>query len=72
MSVTVVNNQVDRALKVLNRKLVDEGLTKQWKDNEFYIKPSEQRILDAKYTEKRLQKRAFREKIRWILKRKAR
>lgn len=44
MSVTVVNNQVDRALKVLNRKLVDEGLTKQWKDNEVL-----QIMLNASY-----------------------
>ena len=34
MTVDVVNNQVDRALKSLKRKLVEEGLTKQWKANE--------------------------------------
>lgn len=39
---------------------------------QFHIRPSEQRKLDATETQKRLQKRAFKEKIRWILKRKAR
>lgn len=34
VSVDVHNNQVDRALKTLKRKLIDEGLLKQWKANE--------------------------------------
>jgi hypothetical protein len=34
VSVDVVNNQVDRALKTLKRKLVEDGLPKQWKAHE--------------------------------------
>lgn len=34
VSIDVVNNQVDRALKQLRRKLVEEGMAKQWKAQE--------------------------------------
>mgnify|MGYP002389941459 CR=1 FL=1 len=34
VTIDVVNNQVDRALKTLKRKVVEEGLPKQWKAHE--------------------------------------
>lgn len=72
VSVPVWQNNVEKALRTLKRKVVEEGLAKQWKSNEYYIKPAEQRKLDALETAKRLRKRSFKEKMRWIMQRKAR
>jgi small subunit ribosomal protein S21 len=72
ITVDVVNNTVDRALRTLKRKLLEEGFQKEWQANKFYLKPSAQRKLDQTETEKRLRKRAFKDKMRWIMKRGAR
>ncbi len=43
MKVDVRNNNVDRALKVLKRKLIDEGVFKELQERRFFEKPSEKR-----------------------------
>ncbi len=43
MKVEVRNNNLDRALKVLKRKLIDEGVFKELQERRFYEKPSEKR-----------------------------
>ena len=40
MEVTVYQNQVDKALKVLKRQMTKEGLLKELKRRRFYEKPS--------------------------------
>ena len=40
MEVTVYQNQVDRALKVLKRQLTKDGMLKELKRRRFYEKPS--------------------------------
>ncbi|HJL73141.1 MAG TPA: 30S ribosomal protein S21 [Nitrospinaceae bacterium] len=40
MEVTVYQNQVERALKVLKRQLTKDGLLKELKARRFYEKPS--------------------------------
>ena len=40
MEVTVYQNQVEKALKVLNRQMTKEGLLKELKRRRFYEKPS--------------------------------
>ena len=40
MEVTVYQNQVDRALKILKRQMTKEGLLKELKRRRFYEKPS--------------------------------
>lgn len=40
LEVTVYQNQVDKALKVLKRQLTKEGLLKELKRRRFYEKPS--------------------------------
>ena len=40
MIVTVYQNQVDKALKVLKRQMTKEGLLKELKRRRFYEKPS--------------------------------
>lgn len=72
VSVDVKNNNVEAALRVLKRKLIEEGLLKLWKKKEYRITPTEQRVLDRKETEKRLARREFKAKLQWILRRKAR
>jgi len=40
LEVTVYQNQVERALKVLKRQLTKDGLVKELKRRRFYEKPS--------------------------------
>lgn len=43
MRVEVRNNNMDRALRVLKRKLIDEGVFRELQERRFYEKPSERR-----------------------------
>lgn len=43
MIIEVRNNNVERALKVLKRKLTDDGFFKELQAKQFYEKPSEAR-----------------------------
>lgn len=56
MEVRVIDNQVDRAIRQLKRKLSHEGLMKDLKRNRFYMKPSVRKKLKRKEAEKRRQK----------------
>ena len=40
MKIVVSDNQVDKALRVLKKKLIKEGLLKEMKKREYYEKPS--------------------------------
>lgn len=43
MYVEVRNNNVDRAIRLLKRKLVDEGVFKEIQERRFYEKPSDRK-----------------------------
>jgi small subunit ribosomal protein S21 len=43
MRVDVRNNNIERALKVMKRKLSDDGMFKELQQRQFYEKPSEKR-----------------------------
>jgi small subunit ribosomal protein S21 len=43
MKVEVRNNNVERAMQVLKRKLVDEGVFKELQERRFYEKPSDRK-----------------------------
>lgn len=43
MKVEVRNNNVDRALRVLKRKLTEEGVFRELQERRFYEKPSDKR-----------------------------
>lgn len=43
MIIEVRNNNVDRALKVLKRKLAEDGMFRKLQEKQAYEKPSEQR-----------------------------
>ncbi len=47
MEVTVRDNNIDQALRVLKKKLQREGVYREMKMRRFYEKPSEKRARDA-------------------------
>lgn len=53
MEVKVVNNQVERAMRDLKKKLIREGLFKELSKRRFYFKPSVRTKLKREEAEKR-------------------
>lgn len=43
MRVEVRNNNVERAMQVLKRKLIDEGVFRELQERRFYEKPSDRK-----------------------------
>lgn len=43
MKVEVRNNNVDRAMQILKRKLIDEGVFKELQERRCYEKPSDRK-----------------------------
>ena len=48
MEVIVRNNNVEKALRILKKKIKKEGLMTELRDRQHYIKPSEKRRLAKK------------------------
>ncbi len=63
IEVAVENDNVDRALRALKRKMANEGVYKELKKRKFYLKPSEQRKRKRREAERRRRK-AMRSRIR--------
>jgi len=63
IEVHVDNDNVDRALRALKRKMANEGVYKELKKRKFYLKPSEQRKRKRREAERRRRK-AMRSRIR--------
>ncbi len=57
MEITVLDNNVDKAIKVLKRKLQQEGLFREMKQRKFYEKPSVKRKRKEKEAQRRLRKK---------------
>lgn len=72
VTVDVQHGRVDRAMKQLKKKVMEEGFRETWQAQSVYSKPSQVRKLAAVETKKRLASRVFKEKLRWIMRRKAR
>ena len=51
-----MNNNVDQALKVLKRKIAQEGVLKQLKYKKAYEKPSERRRRKLRESQRRVRK----------------
>ena len=64
IEVRVMNDQVDRAMRDLKRKLIKEGLFKELSRRKFNIKPSLARRLKSAQAEKVRKKEARRERER--------
>jgi ribosomal protein S21 len=72
ISVDVHGNKVDKALRTLRRKLIDEGVRETWNKQRVFVKPSHERKRVLEEAERRNKNEGFKEKMRWILRRKAR
>ncbi len=64
MEVTVYQNQVERALKVLKRQITKDGLFKELKRRRFYEKPSVKKKRKQKEAKKK-RKAAMRRSSNW-------
>ena len=60
MKIFVRNNDVNKALRILKKKMTDEGITKEMRDRRHFISDGEKRRLAAKAGKKRwMKKRAL-------------
>ncbi|MBN8550353.1 MAG: 30S ribosomal protein S21 [Deltaproteobacteria bacterium] len=66
MEVTVEHN-IEKAMKILKRKLIKEGLFKELKSRRYYEKPSERRKRKHKESVKKIRKEESRAKKNSLL-----
>ena len=57
MEITVIDGNVEKAIKVLKRKLQQEGLFREMKQRKFYEKPSVKIKRKQKEAQRRLRKK---------------
>lgn len=73
MKVEVRNGNVDKALKILKKKMFDDGTIKDVMERRYFVKPSTKRRMKKLEAINRNQKQIEREKQEWELaKRRAR
>lgn len=70
--VEVVNDDLERAIRKLMRRLRDDGCIRRLRSRQYYQKPSELKVLARKERDKRIQRKAFRKKLNWIMERRKR
>ena len=58
----LVDNNIEKAMKILKRKLIKEGLFKELKSRRYYEKPSEKKKRKNKEAMKKLRKEEARSK----------
>ena len=57
VEIQVIDNNVEKAIRVLKRKLQQEGLFREMKQRKFYEKPSVKRKRKEKEAQRRLRKK---------------
>ena len=57
MKIYVRNNDVNKALRVLKKKMLNEGIMKEVRENQYFRSKGEQKRLDAKAARKRWEKK---------------
>lgn len=60
MEIRVQRNNVDKALKVLKRKLMKEGVFKEMRSRSFYEKPSEKKKRKKREAARKVHKSVYR------------
>ncbi|GMH40560.1 hypothetical protein BSKO_08464 [Bryopsis sp. KO-2023] len=65
------NNQVERAMRILKRKAMNEKYDEKWRQT-YHVKKGEQRRQELKKAKFKIFKAEFRERMKWILQRRAR
>lgn len=68
----VVNGNVTKAIRVLNTHIKEEKLIDKRRATQVYMKPSHQRVIKQKETEKRLNRQNFKTMMYWVMQAKAR
>ena len=56
IEVRVFNNNVEKAIRVLKKKMLKEGIIKELKERRYYEKPSEKRLKEQKENIRRWRK----------------
>jgi len=56
INVKVFNNNVEKAIRVLKKKMLKEGIIKELKQRRYYEKPSEMRLREQKENIRRWRK----------------
>lgn len=64
MQVTVQDNNVEKAIKVLKRKLTKEGVFRQLKEKRWHEKPSDLRRRKQRQARRRLRRQMARARAR--------
>ncbi|KAL4450110.1 hypothetical protein ABPG77_010779 [Micractinium sp. CCAP 211/92] len=72
IAVDVPNGNVDRAWKMLTRKLRSESYMQSAQSREYFVKPSERRKQAASAARRRFQRQEFDETLKWIIRRRSR
>ena len=57
MKIYVKNNDVNKALRILKKKMLNEGIMKEVRENQYFRSKREQKRLDAKAGRKRWEKK---------------
>jgi ribosomal protein S21 len=70
--VEVTNDDLERAIRKMKRRLKDDNGIKLLREREYYRKPSELKVLARKERDKRIAKKEFRSKLKWITNRRSR
>ncbi|KAG0613152.1 hypothetical protein M758_6G080500 [Ceratodon purpureus] len=70
--VEVTNDDLERAIRKMKRRLKDDNGIKLLRERQYHRKPSELKVLARKERDKRIAKKAFRAKLKWITARQAR
>ncbi len=56
INVKVFNNNVEKAIRVLKKKMLKEGIIKELKERRYYEKPSEKKLKEQKENIRRWRK----------------
>lgn len=56
INVKVFNNNVEKAIRVLKKKMLKEGIVRELKERRYYEKPSEKRLKENKENIRRWRK----------------
>lgn len=68
----VVNGNVTKAIRLLNIHVKEEKLVDKRRAAQVHIKPSHQRVIKQKETEKRLSRQNFKTMMYWVMQAKSR
>lgn len=56
IEIKVFNNNVEKAIRVLKKKMLKEGIIKELKERRYYEKPSEKKLKEQKENIRRWRK----------------